>query len=61
VSGTLIGQSDDPTRGVQQSFAYRAEVTNLVSGNGSYTIAGSPQARPPANFAVSDSEGRAWW
>ncbi len=53
VTGTLIGQSDDPWWGTLQSFAYRADVTSLVSGNGSYAIAGLP-AGP---LTVNDSQG----
>jgi hypothetical protein len=53
VSGTHIGRSDDPFWGSFQSYAYRADVTSLVPGNGSYTIAGLPHAGP----AVNDSQG----
>ena len=53
VSGTLIGQSDDPWWGSFQSYAYRADVTSRVTGNGSYTIAGLPHAGP----SVNDSQG----
>ncbi len=53
VNGSLIGRSDDPFWGASQSFAYRADVTPLVPGNGSYTIAGLPHAGP----SINDSEG----
>ena len=53
LTGSLIGQSDDPFWGSFQSFAYRAEVTALVTGNGTYTVAGLPAAGP----TVNDSEG----
>ncbi len=53
VAGTLIGQSDDPFWGAFQSFAYRADVTSLVSGNGAYTVAGLPKDGP----AVNDTQG----
>ncbi len=53
VSGARIGQSDDPFWGASQSFAYRADVTPLVTGNGGYTVAGLPHAGP----AINDSEG----
>ncbi len=53
VAGVLIGQSDDPFTGALQSFAYRADVTAFVPGNGTYTVAGLPAAGP----TVSDSEG----
>jgi len=58
VSGTLIGQSDDPILGVDQAFAYRADVTSLIAGNGSYTIYGLPAGPlPPASTTVNDSQG----
>jgi hypothetical protein len=58
VTGTLIGQSDDPVLGVAQAFAYRADVTGLVAGNGSYTVAGLPAGPlPPASATVNDSQG----
>ena len=58
VTGTRIGQSDDPWWGVSQAFIYRADVTSLVTGNGTYTIAGLPAGPlPPANLTVNDSEG----
>jgi len=53
VAGTLIGQSDDPLWGAWQCFAYRADVTSLVSGNGTYTVAGLPKDGPTLN----DSQG----
>jgi hypothetical protein len=58
VNGALIGQSDDPLPGIFQAFAYRADVTSLVTGNGPYTVAGLPAGPlPPATLPVSDSEG----
>jgi hypothetical protein len=42
VSGQLIGTTGDTCWGVQNNFVYRADVTNQVSGNGSYAIAGLP-------------------
>jgi YD repeat-containing protein len=53
VGGALIGQSDDPRWGARQSYAYRADVTSLVSGNGAYAIAGLPALGP----TVNDTEG----
>ena len=53
VSGTLIGQADDPFWGAFQSFAYRADVTGLVSGNGTYVVSGLPASGP----TVNDSDG----
>jgi hypothetical protein len=41
-AGQLIGTTGDTCWGVQNNFVYRANVTNLVSGNGSYTVAGLP-------------------
>ena len=40
--GQLIGTTGDTCWGVQNNFVYRANVTNLVSGNGNYTVAGLP-------------------
>jgi hypothetical protein len=55
VVGTVIGQADDPFQGFFQSYAYRADVTSLVTGTGTYTIAGLPDGSgtPPLN----DTEG----
>lgn len=53
VNGDLIGTSGDTCWGVQNNFVYRAEVTDIVTGNGAYTIAGLP-----ANLlAGNDSQG----
>ena len=41
VTGTNIGFSDDNFWGRANSQAYRADVTALVSGDGTYTIAGA--------------------
>ncbi len=41
-AGQLIGTTGDTCWGVQNNFVYRANVTNLVGGNGIYTIAGLP-------------------
>jgi hypothetical protein len=41
-TGQLIGTTGDTCWEVQNNFVYRANVTNLVSGNGSYTVAGLP-------------------
>lgn len=40
ITGTFIGQADDPCWGNAASFAYRADVLALVSGNGSYDLTG---------------------
>lgn len=42
IEGNLIGTSADTCWQAQNNFVYRAEVTSLVDGNGSYTIAGLP-------------------
>jgi hypothetical protein len=42
VAGDLIGTSGDTCWGVQHNFVYRADVTAMVAGNGTYTIAGLP-------------------
>lgn len=56
VEGELIGRSYDTCWGVPPAaynFVYRAEVTGLVQGNGTYSISGLPQDR----FAGQDSQG----
>ena len=53
VAGEVIGKGDDPGWGSHQSYAYRADVTALVSGNGSYYVAELPAAGP----TVNDTEG----
>jgi hypothetical protein len=53
VAGTLIGRADDPAWGAQQSYAFRADVTSLVAGNGAYTISGLPGLGP----TINDTEG----
>lgn len=42
VDGDLIGRSTDTCWGAQNNFVYRADVTSLVDGNGTYSIAGLP-------------------
>jgi hypothetical protein len=42
VAGQLIGTTGDTCWDVQNNFVYRADVTNLVSGNASYSLAGLP-------------------
>ena len=39
VRGTFLGISSDNCWGYQNSMAYRADVTSLVSGNGTYSLA----------------------
>jgi len=53
VQGQLIGTSGDTCWGVQHNFVYRAEVTGLVDGDGTYTIAGLPDDLEAGN----DSQG----
>jgi hypothetical protein len=40
IIGTLIGSDQDTCWGRANSFAYRANVTSLVPGNGTYTLTG---------------------
>ncbi len=40
--GQLIGTTGDTCWGVQNNFVYRADVTSLVNGNASYSLAGLP-------------------
>ena len=42
VNGELIGTSADTCWGAQANYAYRANVTSIVPGNGDYTISGLP-------------------
>ncbi len=53
VAGDVIGVSGDTCWGVQQNVVYRADVTALISGNGSYTISGLPASLGGGN----DSQG----
>jgi hypothetical protein len=53
VDGELIGTSGDTCWGAQHNFVYRADVTDLVSGNGTFTIAGLPASLENGN----DSQG----
>jgi hypothetical protein len=53
VDGRLIGISDDTCWGAQHNYVYRANVTGLVPGNGSYTISGLPDSLAAGN----DSQG----
>jgi len=55
VNGTLIGQSEDVLTGAFQAFAYRADVTDLIHGNDSYTIGGLPSSGPSVNDSVGAS------
>ena len=41
-TGQLIGTTGDTGWEVQNNFVYRADVTSLVNGNGSYSVAGLP-------------------
>ena len=49
VSGSLIGTTGDTGWFVQNNFVYRADVTDLVNGNGTYTISGLPSDRLAGN------------
>lgn len=55
VSGKLVGSSGDTCWSANGNFVYRAEVTSLVSGNGTYTIAGLPAS----GHIDNDSQGAA--
>lgn len=51
--GQLIGTTGDTCWGVQNNFVYRADVTSLVSGNGTYTVSNLPSNLTTGN----DSQG----
>ena len=53
VNGALIGSGGDTCWGASGNFGYRADVSSMVSGNGTYTIAGLPNSGP----GVDDSQG----
>lgn len=55
VNGELIGVSGDTCWGLNNNFVYRADVTSLVGGNGTYTIAGLPNG--PRSMGENDSQG----
>ena len=48
VTGTFLGVSNDNCWGFQNSLAYRADVTSLVSGDGTYAL---------TNFINTDASG----
>jgi hypothetical protein len=57
VPGVLIGQSEG-FWGTAQAFAYRADVTTVVTGNGAYTVGGLPAGPlPPEDMNTSDTQG----
>lgn len=51
---TIIGQDADKCWGYSGSYAYRADVTSIISGNGNYMISGLP-TNPP--IAGNDTDG----
>lgn len=53
VDGFLIDTAGDTCWGVPNNFVYRADVTDIVNGNGTYTIAGLPDDLEAGN----DSQG----
>lgn len=53
---TLIGSSMDVCWGMNGTHVWRADVTSLVTGGGTYTISGLPTATSPSSSAV-DVEG----
>jgi uncharacterized protein YvpB len=52
ITGKFVGSGGDPCWGNAANFAYRADVTSLVSGNGSYALSG---------FASGITDGRDPW
>jgi hypothetical protein len=67
VTGTNIGTDNDNNWGFLNSQSYRADVTALVSGNGTYTLSNfikentagacSPPTLPPTTDCVADING----
>lgn len=53
---TLIGSSSDVCWGMGGTHMWRADVTSLITGGGTYTISGLPVATSPSNSSV-DVEG----
>ena len=53
VSGKLIGVSADTCWGALHNYTYRADVTSLVTGDGTYSVAGLPSDLQTGN----DSQG----
>ena len=53
VNGQLIGTSADTCWGASANYVFRADVTDLVRGNGDYTISGLPDDLTVGN----DSQG----
>jgi gliding motility-associated-like protein len=51
---TIIGQHIDKCWGYQGSYAYRADVTSIINGNGNYMISGLPTNPPTAG---NDTDG----
>jgi hypothetical protein len=52
VNGSVVGTTHDTCWGVTHNFVYRADVTSLVTGDGTYTLAGLPN-----NFNPDNSQG----
>lgn len=52
IQGALVGSGGDPCWGQAANFAYRADVTKLVTGNGTFKLAG---------FASGDRSGKFPW
>ena len=52
ITGTLIGVHSDPCWGNTNNFAYRADVTSFVRGNGDYSL---------SDFASGTTDGRDPW
>lgn len=49
---TLIGSSMDVCWGMNGTHVWRADVTSLIAGGGTYTISGLPTSSSPANVDV---------
>ena len=51
IAGTFLGISSDNCWGFQNSMAYRADVSSLVTGNGNYTLANFLKSNADINGA----------
>ncbi|MEZ4400813.1 MAG: DUF3344 domain-containing protein [Kofleriaceae bacterium] len=52
VTGTILGITPDTCWGIGINTLYRADVTSLITGNGTYTVTGIP-----SNLSGPDSQG----
>lgn len=53
---TVVGSDVDICWGFAGTYAYRADVTSIVNGNGSYVLSGCPTSTTPG-LGVSDTDG----